>query len=297
MIGAPDVDAVLIASETSTHAELAIAAIKAGKHVLLEKPISVDVELSRPVVAAAAANPSVKVMIGFSRRFDESFAEAKAMVDAGALGETYLLKSSTNDQYDESGFFVAYSKASGGIFIDCGIHDIDLARWLLDSSNPAKLANPRKEVTRVFGSGMNVRHPELEKTGDCDNGMGIVEFENGTRAMIHLSRTAVHGHDTVSELFGTGGKVVVNGNPQINRLEIRDAHGVRTLSHPSYYERFREAFVHELNTFVDVVLEDKAVPTPAEDALKAAQIAIALTHSFRTGVPVVFGDDGEPILA
>lgn len=208
MINAPDVDAVLIASETSTHAELAIAAIRAGKHVLLEKPISVDVELSRPVVEAAAMNPAVKVMVGFSRRFDDSFVEAKAMVDAGALGETYLLKSSTNDQYDESGFFVAYSKASGGIFIDCGIHDIDLARWLLRT---ASIKNPRKEVTRVFGSGMNVRHPELEKTGDCDNALGIIEFENGTRAMIHLSRTAIHGHDTVSEVFGTEGKVVVNG--------------------------------------------------------------------------------------
>lgn len=297
MLSASDVDAVLIASETNTHADLAIRAINAGKHVLLEKPISVDVDLSRPVVEAAAANPSVKVMVGFSRRFDESYAEAKAMIDRDALGKPYLLKSCTNDQYDSTGFFVAYSKASGGIFIDCGIHDIDLARWLLDTANPANLKHKGKEVTRVFGSGMNVQHPELEKTGDCDNGMGIVEFENGTRAMIHLSRTAVHGHDCFSELFGTEGKVVVNGNPQLNKLEIRDQHGVRTLSTPTYYERFREAFVHEVNTFADVVLDDKPVPTTPEDALQAAQIAIALTHSFRTGVPVVFGDDGEPILA
>lgn len=291
LITSPDVDAVLIASETSTHASLAVAAIKAGKHVLLEKPIAVDVEGTRPVVEAAAGS-NVKVMIGFSRRFDDSLGEAKSMLDRGELGTPYLLKSSTNDMYDSSGFFVAYSKASGGIFIDCGIHDIDLARWLLNTS-----ASGKKEVTRVFGSGTNVRHPELSATGDCDNGMGIIEFANGARAMIHLSRTGIHGHDTVTELFGTEGKAVVNGNPSSNRLEIRDGHGVRSLSHPTYYERFKEAFVNELNTFVEVVLEDKKVPTPPEDALKAAQIAMALTHSFRTGLPVEFDEEGEPILS
>ncbi|BEI82672.1 hypothetical protein CcaverHIS002_0305400 [Cutaneotrichosporon cavernicola] len=290
LISSPDVDAVLIASETSTHASLAVAAIQAGKHVLLEKPIAVDVEGSRPVVEAAAKS-NVKVMIGFSRRFDESLGEAKAMLDRGELGTPYLLKSCTNDMFDSTGFFVAYSKASGGIFIDCGIHDIDLARWLLNTS-----ASGKKEVQRVYGSGTNVRHPELAETGDCDNGMGIIEFSNGARAMIHLSRTAVHGHDTVTELFGTEGKAVVNGNPAINRLEIRDLHGVRSLSQPTYYERFKEAFVNELNTFVKVVLDDDKVPTPPEDALKAAQIAVALTHSFRTGVPVDFDEEGEPIL-
>ncbi|GMK56596.1 hypothetical protein CspeluHIS016_0304360 [Cutaneotrichosporon spelunceum] len=290
LIESPDVDAVLIATQTSTHADLAIAAIKAGKHVLLEKPIAVDIEDSRPVVEAAAQS-NVKVMVGFSRRFDESLCETKAMLDRGELGTPYLLKSCTNDMFDPTGFFMAYSKASGGIFIDCGIHDIDLARWLLNTS-----ASGKKEVQRVFGSGMNARHPELADTDDCDNGMGIIEFTNGARAMIHLSRTAVHGHDTVTELFGTEGKVIVNGNPAINRLEIRDSHGVRSLSHPTYYERFREAFVNELNTFVQVVLEDERVPTPPEDALKAAQIAIALTHSFRTGVPVDFDNEGEPIL-
>jgi len=198
--------------------------------------------------------------------------------------------------YDSSGFFVAYSKASGGIFIDCGIHDIDLARWLLDTANPANLSNPRKEVTRVFASGLNVRHPELAASGDCDNGLAVVEFENGTQCTFHLSRTALHGHDCFTEIFGTEGKFVVNGNPSMNRLEIRDSHGVRTLSTPTYYERFREAFVTEARTFADCVLDNKPVPTTPEDALQAAQIAIALTHSFRTGKPVLFGDDGEPIL-
>lgn len=151
-------------------------------------------------------------------------------------------------------------------------------------------------MTRVFASGLNVRHPELANDGDCDNALGIIEFANGSSVSIHLSRTAMHGHDCFTEVFGTEAKLIINNNPQLNRLEIRDEHGVRAESTPTYYERFREAFVTEVNTFASVVLDDKPVPTTAVDALQAAQIAVALTHSFRQGKPVLFGEDGEPIL-
>jgi myo-inositol 2-dehydrogenase/D-chiro-inositol 1-dehydrogenase len=142
---------------------------------------------------------------------DESYKEAKARIDSGQLGKVYMIKSVTNDQYDPSGFFVAYSKASGGIFIDCGIHDIDISRWLLDVANPAGLANPKKQVSRVFASGLSVRHPELGDQGDCDNALAVVEYENGTVCTFHLSRTAVHGHECSCEVFGTESKIVING--------------------------------------------------------------------------------------
>lgn len=103
------------------------------------------------------------------------------------------------------GFFVAYSKASGGIFIDCGIHDIDMARWLL--STPGSDC----AVKRVFATGQNVRHAELEKDGDADNALAIIDFRGGQRVTFHLSRTAIHGHDCFAEIFGTEGKMIVNG--------------------------------------------------------------------------------------
>lgn len=111
------------------------------------------------------------------------------------------------DAYDcrYLGFFVAYSKASGGIFIDCGIHDIDMARWLL--STPGSDC----AVKRVFATGQNVRHPELEKDGDADNALAIIDFRGGQRVTFHLSRTAIHGHDCHAEIFGTEGKMIVNG--------------------------------------------------------------------------------------
>lgn len=101
---------------------------------------------------------------------------------------------------------------------------------MLDVANPKSLSNPKKQVTRVYATGQNVRHPELSNDGDCDNALAVVEYENGTQCTFHLSRTAMHGHDCFAEIFGTEGKVIVNGNPQINRVEIRDQHGVRTES-------------------------------------------------------------------
>ncbi|OCF40567.1 myo-inositol 2-dehydrogenase [Kwoniella heveanensis CBS 569] len=300
-------DAVLIASETGQHAPLTIASVKAGKHVLLEKPISIDLDTSRQVVNEVSQYPDLKVMVGFSRRFDESNREIKRMIDAGRLGQPHLVKSATNDQYDPSGFFVSYAAASGGIFVDCAIHDIDLARWFLLPS-PANLTassavptlnsttTAKKEVKRVFALGHNARHPELEKDGDVDNGIGIVEFENGGTLVVHVNRTMMHGHDCFTEVFGTESKVVVNGNPQLNRVEIRDAYGVRTESTPTYYERFKEAFVTEVNEFTEVVLDNKPLPVTAVDALEASKIAAALTHSFRTGQPVHFDDQNEPIM-
>ncbi|AFR94584.1 transposase subfamily [Cryptococcus neoformans C23] len=296
VIQSTNVDAVLISTETSEHARLALEAASAGKHVLLEKPISVDVDLSRPVVEAARKHPELKIMIGLSRRYDASYREAKKRIDNGSLGKPYLIKSCTNDQYDSTGFFIAYSKASGGIFIDCGIHDIDISRWLLDVENPANLKYPKKQVTSVWATGLNAQHPELTQYGDCDNAICVVEYENGAKCNFHLSRTAIHGHDCFCEVFGTDSKLVINGNPNMNRVEIRDIHGVRMESTPTYYDRFRDAFISEVQTFCDVVLDDKPVPTPPQSALEAAKIAMALTHSFRTGKTVYFDNEGEAII-
>ena len=141
---------------------------------------------------------------------DESYRDVRQKIEEGLLGRPYYIKSSTNDAYDSSGFFVAYSALSGGIFLDCGIHDIDISRWLLDVANPATLSNPKKQVTSVYATGMNVHHPELADSGDCDNGIAIVQYENGTILTFHLSRTAQNGHDAACEVFGSKAKITVN---------------------------------------------------------------------------------------
>ncbi|RSH80751.1 hypothetical protein EHS25_007087 [Saitozyma podzolica] len=303
----PGLDAVIISTITSTHAPLTIKAVEKGLHVLLEKPISIDVEDSRPVLAVADSRPDLKVMIGFVRRFDTAFKQLHTHLTSTAAGQPFLLKSTTQDAYDPSGFFVAYAKASGGIFMDCGIHDIDMSRWFLGVGQPAKnntnglsqSSRPPvlsgKQVNRVYATGLTVRHPELHEQDDCDNALGVIEYANGSSCTLHLSRTGMGGYESLVEVFGTEQKLVVE-TPASSHVEVTDGHGRRVESAPTYIERFGEAFIHEVKAFVDCCLDDKPVPTSVADAFQAALIAKALTQSFRTGKPVDFGDDGEPIL-
>ncbi|KAE8540868.1 hypothetical protein D1P53_002220 [Cryptococcus gattii VGV] len=286
-------EATLIVTETSRHAPLAELAMSYGLHVLLEKPISVDVETSRRVVETAKKYPKLKTMVAFVRRFDDSNRELKALIDSGKMGKLHTLRSGSNDPYDESGFFVKFSATSGGLFTDVGVHDIDQARWMCGVPNGCP--NPKQEVSRVFAIGQAVQHPELAQLGDADNGFGIVEFTNGVNAIIHLGRIARNGHECYLEVYGTESRVNVNNDAQANKLEIRDLHGVRKESHQTHFARFKEAFVKELQDFTACVLDDQPLPVNLQDALEASKIAYALTLSFRKGVPVFFDQQGEII--
>ncbi|KIR32978.1 myo-inositol 2-dehydrogenase [Cryptococcus deuterogattii MMRL2647] len=266
-------EATLIVTETSRHAPLAELAMSYGLHVLLEKPISVDVETSRRVVETAKRYPNLKTMVAFVRRFDDSNRELKTLID--------------------SGFFVKFSATSGGIFTDVGVHDIDQARWMCGVPNGCP--NSKQEVSRVFAIGQAIQHPELAQLGDADNGFGIVEFTNGVNAIMHLGRIARNGHECYLEVYGTESRVNVNNDAQANKLEIRDLHGVRKESHQTHFARFKEAFVKELQDFTACVLDDQPLPVNLQDALEASKIAYALTLSFRKGVPVFFDQQGEII--
>ncbi|OWZ42886.1 hypothetical protein C343_03914 [Cryptococcus neoformans C23] len=290
----PNIDAVVISTITSTHASLTIQAIERGIHVLLEKPISVDVEDSRPVVEAARKRKDVKVMIGFVRRFDAALNQLHTHLKSSALSsqsQPFLLKSTSCDPHDSTGFFISYAKSSGGIFMDCGIHDIDMSRWLLNVSS----SGTKNQVARVLASGFLTLHPTLADQGDCDNALAIIEYTNNTSCTLHLSRTGMSGYESSVEVFGTGEKLLVD-TPASNRVKISDASGRHVDSAPTYMDRYGEAFIHEAKAFVDCILDDLPPPTSADDAFQAALIAKALTHSFQSGKPVLFGEDGEPIL-
>lgn len=147
---------------------------------------------------------------------DKAISQLAAHIESSAAGKPFLLKSITCDAFDPSGFFVAYAKASGGIFMDCGIHDIDMSRWLLGvdgkclpSSGCPQYASKTQEVKRVFATGLTVRHPELAEQEDCDNALGIIEYTNGSSCTLHLSRTGMAGYESTVEIFGMEQKLVV----------------------------------------------------------------------------------------
>jgi len=267
-----DIQAIFIVTPTSFHAEHIIAALRAGKHVFCEKPLSLDLADCRRVEAEAAKHQQLKVMIGYGRRFDPSNRDAYEKIQTGSIGRPFLVRSQNLDLNDPSGFFVRFAPTSGGIFLDCTVHDIDLARWFLGNPKPL----------RAFAAGVVAIHEGLREFGDVDNGVAICEFDGGRLACFAASRTMAHGHETSTEIFGTKGRLAIGENPRLNRVEISDVHGVRNECTPTFYERFEEAFLRETMHFVDSVLEDRAPELTLHDASEATRIGIALRESLAT---------------
>ena len=142
---------------------------------------------------------------------DQSYQEAVQRIQDGQVGRPYIVRATTNDTLDRSGFIVQYCRTSGGIWLDGAIHDIDLARWILDVDNSKALDNPKKQVNKVYATGMTVAHPEMREFNDVDNGLGIVEFANGTQGVFHISRTSIFGHECYMEIYGEKSKLNING--------------------------------------------------------------------------------------
>jgi myo-inositol 2-dehydrogenase/D-chiro-inositol 1-dehydrogenase len=269
----PELDAVVIVTPTTLHAAQTAAALEAGKHVFVEKPLSLDVADCERVEAVARRHPDRVAMVGFVRRFDPGYAQAKADIDAGAIGRPFLVRSQTCDQNDPDGFFVRFAPKSGGIFLDCSVHDIDLARWMLGAP----------KALRAFATGTIALHPGLAECGDVDNGLAIVEFEGGARGLFYASRTMAHGHDTTTEVVGTAGMLGVGLDAQRDRVLMRDAAGVRHRPPVDFFERFGEAFRREMGAFVAACRGTAPVPLTLADATEATRIGAAITRSLRSG--------------
>lgn len=289
LLAHPGLDAVFLVTPTSLHADQIVAALEAGKHVFCEKPLALDLASCLRVERAAARRPDLVALIGFVRRFDPSYQDARAKIEAGLVGRPFLVRSQTADKLDPSGFFVRFAPTSGGIFLDCSIHDVDLARWLL--GGPA--------ARRAFATGTVAVHQDLAPLGDVDNGVGVVEFEGGGLACFYASRTMAHGHATHTEVIGTAGALTVGLNPRANRVEIADAHGVRNECVPDFYARFEEAFLREAAEFVACARERRPPPLGLRDATEATRIGLALAEAQRTRRIVELDGDaltpgGEP---
>ncbi len=276
LLADPDLDAVVLATPTTLHADQAIACLHAGKHVFVEKPLSLDVTTCQAVEAVAQNYPHLVIMVGFVRRFDPSYVQAKCAIDRGELGRPFLVRSQTCDQDDPQGFFVQFAPTSGGIFMDCSVHDIDLARWMLG----------KPKATRVFASGTIALHPDLATCGDVDNGLAIVEFDGGQRAVFYASRTMPHGHEATTEVIGTTGTLQVGLGAHLDRVQYRNANGVSHRALPDFFARFHDAFRLEMQAFVSACCGEQPAPLTLSDATEATRIAQAITQSLRSAMPV-----------
>ncbi|TKX21250.1 oxidoreductase-like protein 23 [Elsinoe australis] len=288
MLEKEDLQAVVVSSATSVHAEQALKAIAKGYHVLCEKPLSLDLSVARSVLQAYENSrqefPDQKVMCAFSRRFDASYREAHELISSGRHGLPVVFRSQTADLHDSTGSFVKYAKTSGGIFMDCSIHDIDLMNWFLGED---------RKLKSIQAVGVTAVHPELNAMNDRDNALATVEFEGGRIASLFCSRMMAAGQEDTTEIICERASFRVNMEGRKDHVEIHDTHGARRELPKHYYDRFRDAFITEAHEFTTCCLDNLPMAVSLESSVRAIEIADALQRSLVTGKKIVFDEDGR----
>ncbi len=265
------VQAVLVCSSTDTHADIAIEAIRAGKHVFCEKPVSQDLGKIRDVITALGES-SVKFQVGFNRRFDHNFEAVRHAVTSGRVGDVHLVRITSRDPDAPP---LEYVKVSGGLFLDMTIHDFDMVRYLTGS-----------EVIEVYACGDALVNPAIRDAGDIDTAVMTLRLANGAMAVIDNSRKAAYGYDQRAEVFGSKGQVAVT-NDTPSTAVISTAEGV-TGEKPLYFflERYMASFSKEIRCFVEAIEQDSSVPVSIQDGLQPVLIAKAAKRSLDENRPV-----------
>jgi myo-inositol 2-dehydrogenase/D-chiro-inositol 1-dehydrogenase len=270
-VAAGDADAVLICTPTTTHADFIEKATRSGKAVFCEKPVDLSSERIRSCLAVVkqAGKP---LMIGFNRRFDPNFAALKARMLDGAVGETELVTIISRDPGPPP---ISYIETSGGLFRDMMIHDLDLARFLLD-----------EDPVEVHAVASSLVDPAIGKAGDVDTAAVLLKTASGKIVQISNSRRATYGYDQRIEVHGSKGMIRAHNIP---RTTVELATGAGMLADPVqdfFLERYSEAYRLEMAAFVDALLSGKAPNPSGEDGLKAQILADAATQSAQTGQTV-----------
>lgn len=262
---AADVDAIVVATATDSHAELIAAGARAGLPVFCEKPVALDVPGTLRVLeeVRAAGTP---VQIGFQRRFDAGYTAARDALQSGRLGELRRVHAVTADPAPPH---ASYIPTSGGIYRDCLIHDFDIVRWVTG-----------REVVDVTARGVNRGARFFAEAGDVDETVAILTLDDGTLVTVHGSRYNGAGYDVRMEIAGTDATIAVGLD---EHTALRSAEpGVEFppgTPNPTFWERFADAYVAEINAFVEVVRGERPSPCSVEEALEALYVAEAATRS------------------
>jgi len=268
----PNVQAVLIATSTGSHADLSIAAARAGKAIFCEKPV----DLTLPKVEACireVKKARVPMFVGFNRRFDPSFRSLKQRLDAGAIGSLEQVIITNRDPGLPELRFLA---TSGGLFLDFTIHDFDMARWLLG-----------EEPVEVFAWGAVLVDPRVRTEGkDIDTAMLLLRTASGKMCHINNTRRAVYGYDQRIEVFGSKGMLRA-ANLAPTSVERFGAQATATDNPwPNFQTRYAAAYAAELSSFIRSVETRKPAEIPPEDSRRVLLLCEAALKSSQTGQPV-----------
>ena len=272
LIDDPAVDAVVIVSPTHTHREVVIAASSRMKPTFCEKPPALSLDEVAAMQSAVAAS-GMFLQMGFMRRFDAGYASAKKQIEEGRIGMPLVFKSTSRDPFRPS-LEYANPKSSGGMLLDMGIHDFDLARWFMG------------EVRTVSTIGATIAYPELATVGDIDNAIASLTFASGKLGVVDLSRSGIYGYDISTEILGLEGTLKI-GYLRETPVMLMTRNSVAHDTVPYFMERFRDAYTIQLQNFAQNVQQGRPAPITIEDGMEALRIGVAATRAHETGRSVV----------
>jgi predicted dehydrogenase len=272
LLGAERLDAVVIASSTSAHADNVVACAEAGLDIFCEKPLALTLpDCDRAIAAAEEAG--VKLMIGHVRQFDAGHVEAKRFIDAGAIGKPLVFRAISGDVDPPPPSF-ADPSVSGGLILDAMYHDLYLSRWLMGD-----------EVARVYAEGGALVDDAIGAVGDVDNAVVALRFAAGAMGSLFVSRTTRYGHDLRIEVIGDEGAVHI-GYLRQTPVRLLDRQGVHHDMPHTTPERLESAFVNELQAFVSSVIEGTPPPVTGHDSRATVAVGIAATRAMHAGEPI-----------
>lgn len=271
MLKLPELEAVAIVSSTAAHYGHAMSAIKAGKHIYIDKPTGLTLEECVGIEKAAEDYDKI-FTVGFQRRYDPSYAEAKRRIDAGEIGTPIFFRGYSLDPARVAEYLAKRADKNGCWFVDMTVHDYDLARWFLGS-----------EAESVYAIGGAYKFPVFEKTNDIDNGYALMKFKNGAGAFFYSGRTTPHGSHVETEIVGTEGIIRICDEPRRDKIKAFTRDGIVEKCYDLYLERWAEAYYLEMQAFIDAVQNGTKPEITAHDGTMATMMGITVQRSYVTG--------------
>ena len=276
LIDDASVDAIVIVTPTHVHREHVIEAAARKKPTFCEKPPALSLA-DVSAMKSAVERSGMFFQMGFMRRFDTGYAAAKKHIDAGRIGTPLVFKATSRDPFRPS-LEYANPASSGGMLIDMGIHDFDLARWFMG------------DVKSVAAIGATIAYPELATVGDIDNAIASLTFANGKLGVVDLTRSGIYGYDISTEILGLEGTIRIGYLRETPIMVMTKANGVSHDTVPYFMERFRDAYTNQLQNFAQNVQQGKAPPVTIDDGFEALRVGVAATRARESGSTVTVAD-------
>jgi predicted dehydrogenase len=265
MLACKDLKAVVIATPDKFHAQAIRVAAAAGKDILCEKPLALNLADAHAALDAVA-KAGVRLQIGFMRRYDPAYEVAMKRVEGGEIGEPVVFKSVGRDK-DVPPIAAYQSNVNGMLFYNNTIHDFDVARWLM-----------RDEVVETHAYTTVAIRPEVAQYGDVVASVVNLKYEHGAIGNVESYVQALYGYDVRTEIVGSKGSVFI-GSLEKTPATFLSANGGTQILADHFLSRFADAYLAEVRDFVHNVLLDRPPLVSGEDGLRALAIAVAAENS------------------